>query len=106
MSVLGPRPWRPVRRGIAIGVVLACVVVVVLAVVVTRQVGPDDPDADVQRDSVGILGVEMMTMTRSSGPESNEAGLSLRPGSALLLLLPLGGAAVGTGLGRRSRESS
>jgi hypothetical protein len=102
MSVIGPRPWRPVRRGLAVGVVLACLAVAVLAVLVTREAGPGGPERGTERTVLAPLGVEVIAMTRTNDADAGRASLSLRPGSALLLLLPLAGAGAGALVARRA----
>ncbi|MCX6406754.1 MAG: hypothetical protein NTV28_07535 [Propionibacteriales bacterium] len=96
MSVLGPRPWRPVRRGVALGMLLACLLLAVLAVQATRALGDRDG-----RVAAGVGNVEMVVLTRSASDGASSASLGVRPGAASLLLLPGAGAAVGALLARR-----
>lgn len=106
MSIIGARPWRPVRRGVAIGALLAFVALAVLVVQATREAGPADGTMGTRTGTASVAGVEMVTMTRTGTAAGSEAGLSLRPGASMLLLLPVAGAGLGGLAARRRRTPS
>lgn len=106
MSILGARPRRSVRRGVAIGALLALVALAVLVVHATRAAGPVDGTAGTRTGTASVAGVEVIVMTRTGTAAGSEAGLSLRPGASMLLLLPVAGAGLGALAARRPRASS
>lgn len=106
MSIVGPRPWRPVRRGLAAGALLALLAIAVLAVLATRDAGGQDRALGTRTGTAGVTGIEMVVATLSESSGGSEAGLSIRPGAALLLLLPASGAGLGVLAVRRARAAS
>ena len=91
-----PGWWRWIALGLAAAVV-AWVVLVVLAS--TQASSMTNGSA-----TTGVLGLDMVTVTRSTSDEGSSAGLSTERGAAALLVLPLAGAVIGIARRRSSRE--
>ena len=100
-SVIGGRPPRPMVRGLVVGLVVACVVVTALVVTATADLGGGSAGED-HVASAGLPGLDMVHIQQRRLDDRSETTLRLRPGVAVLLVLPLAGA--GAGLVRRRRD--
>lgn len=87
-------------RWIALGLVAAVAAWVVLVVLASTQASSLSNGSA----TTGVLGLDMVTVTRSSSAEGSSAGLSTERGAAALLVLPLAGTAVGIARRRSSPE--
>lgn len=93
-----PGWWRWIALGL-VAAIVAWVVLVVLASTEASSLGSGSA-------TTGVLGLDMVTVTKATSAEGSSAGLSTERGAAALLVLPLAGAAVGLARRRSSREST
>ncbi len=91
-----PRWWRWIALGL-VAAIAAWVVLVALAS--TKASSASDGSA-----TAGVLGLDMVSVTRSRSAEGSSVSLSTDRGAAALLVLPLVGAAIGLARRRSAPE--